>query len=236
MSILPAAWSHVLTTPEHTYVFLALVGLAGAVAFLSLTGTILQRIISALPVLVAVAALSPLLVSPAYLSDGVWTWGLGLLGSTSMVAAALTYATRAALGCVLTSRIEWSLWVVAVGSTWVALTLAGAFLWAIPFALSVVALFVAGTLLPAHLASSPGRDELLKASVLLSLPVALTGVTWAAVPPLLVAAACAGLGQWKTSQDSRLMFGRSSVVTSHAIAGVLPLTLLALGAPALSAA
>lgn len=235
MSFFPDTWATVLTTPQHLITFCVVVSLVGVTVLLSLPGGWLQRLGSAGAAMVSAAVLGPFLVSPTYLSGGLWTWGLALLGATAIVATCITHAVRAALGCVLTSKIEWSSWLVGLIATWLALILSGAHVWAIGLAITFVGAYLMATFLPAHVSSTTRSDELVKAAALISLPTILTGVPWAGVPALLVALVAAVLSSRTGNSEKRIRITRTSVVSVHALSGLMPFALLIFGAPALAA-
>lgn len=232
MTFLPGTWTNVLISDHHLIIYCTMVGLIGLAVFGSIPGSWMQRIWPAAVAAAATAVISPFLVSPVYLSAGLWTWGLALVGATSLTAAALTHAVRAALGCILSSRIEWSAWIAGVASSWLAMLLAGAHAWAIGCAATlVVTCFIAAKLLPAHITSTTRNDELVKVSTLVALPPLITGVAWSGLVILSVAVISGAISRRAKTQERRLEVARISVVATHALAGVLPLALLMLGAP-----
>lgn len=237
MSLIPAAWSPIFNDAQHAHILLGVIASAVIITFLSLGDTVVQRLLPSVAVGASTTALAPLLVSPAYLSDGLWTWGLALVGASAMVGTCAMHAVRAALGCVLSSRLEWALWVLAVGCVWVAMIMSGAYPWAMATVVTACALYAAGAfLLPHYLTSTTRSDEVIKGSILLSLPVALTGVPWLGVPVLVGALIFGLLGRRGGSAPARYASARSGVVTSHALAASLPAVLLAVGASSLPAA
>lgn len=232
MTFLPGTWTNVLISDQHLAIYCTVLGLIGLAVFGSVPGTWTQRLWPAAAAAAATAVISPFLVSPVYLSEGLWTWGLALVGATSLTAACLTHAVRAAMGCILSSRIEWSAWIASVASSWLAMLLAGAHSWALACAATlVITYFIAARLLPAHITSTTRNDELVKVSILVALPAIVTGVPWAGLVVLSVAVVAGAISSRSKTQARRLEVARTSVVTTHALTGVLPLALLMLGAP-----
>lgn len=227
------AWTHPLISPTHMGFFVLALAVAGAVTFINTTGNLLPRLGGAAATAAAFAVVGPLLVSPAFLSAGVWTWGLALLGASSLVACATIRAVRASLGCVLTTRTEWALWLVGIVVLWTALVLTGAFTWALAFLVTAVALYLVVHFLPGHASPSGTNVDLIRTASLLAAPVAITGVAWAGVPIALTATAAALWSRTRKNDVEREQVSRLSVVALHLIASFLPVALLALGAPAL---
>jgi len=182
-SFLPHPWSVAFLTPERTAALAGVALLAFLLAARLMHGSWSQRAAHGGTAALIVAVVGPASVSTVFASAGTVHWLTGLLSVAVFITSAGLYAALWATGRVKRpGQVVTALAGVALLATTAHLLVLQAWAWIVPFAFSI-ALSLPVTALLARGRGARHGGWIVDA-VLLSLPVALTGVPWLAAVPL----------------------------------------------------